>query len=139
MVARRFQLIAPDRYVSVTGASWIVWDISNFPGGVALCLLNNNLNFDPFGSCFFHFLGLVSIARIINTNNSYSNNHNQLLGIYMKIVQKQHLPRSLICAAFLLAGSIVSAQAAAVVPEDPNTFLTFLERYVPEDAVTATA
>jgi len=57
----------------------------------------------------------------------------------MKIAQKQPLSKSLICAGLLLTGAIVSTQAAATVPEDPDTFLTFLERYVPEDAVSATA
>jgi hypothetical protein len=45
----------------------------------------------------------------------------------------------LICTGLLLTGAIVSTEAAATIPEDPNTFLTFLERHVPEDAVSATA
>ena len=45
----------------------------------------------------------------------------------------------LICAGFLLTGAIVSTDTAATLPEDPDSFLTFLERHVPEDAVSATA
>jgi hypothetical protein len=63
----------------------------------------------------------------------------------MKIAQKQHFPRSLICAGLLLACFAVSTQAGAAnpvcvgCPEDPDTFLTLLERSVPEDAVSANA
>jgi len=56
----------------------------------------------------------------------------------MKIIRKKHLPVFLMCAGVLLANAAVST-AAATVPNDPDTFLTFLEKYVPEDAVSATA
>jgi len=49
------------------------------------------------------------------------------------------LPMPLICTGLLLTGAIVSTEAAATVPEDPNTFLTFLEKHEPEDAVSAAA
>ena len=63
----------------------------------------------------------------------------------MKIVQKQHFPRFSICTGLLLACFAVSAQAGAAnpvcvgCPEDPDNFLTLLERAVPEDAVSARA
>ena len=56
----------------------------------------------------------------------------------MKISRKKHLPVFLMCAGVLLANAVVST-AAAIVPTDPNSFLTMLERHVPEDADSATA
>ena len=56
----------------------------------------------------------------------------------MKISRKKHLPVFLMCAGVLLANAVVST-AAATVPTDPDTFLTFLEKHVLEDAASATA
>ena len=56
----------------------------------------------------------------------------------MKISRKKHLPVFLTCAGALFANAAVST-AAATVPTDPDTFLTMLERHVPEDAVSAAA
>jgi hypothetical protein len=63
----------------------------------------------------------------------------------MKIPQKQHLTRHVIRAGLVLACIAVNAQAVAAnpvcdtCPEDPDSFLTLLERSVQEDAVSARA
>jgi hypothetical protein len=63
----------------------------------------------------------------------------------MKKHQKQYFTRHLIRAGLVLACIAVNAQAVAAnpvcvgCPEDPNTFLTLLERSVPEDAISANA
>ncbi len=57
----------------------------------------------------------------------------------MKITLTRGLPISTICSATLLASFAFTAQAAGTVPADPDTFLTFLEKHAPEDAVSASA
>ena len=63
----------------------------------------------------------------------------------MKIPQKQHFTRHLIRAGLVLACIAVNAQAGVdnpvcdTCPEDPDSFLTLLERSVPEDADSARA
>ncbi len=63
----------------------------------------------------------------------------------MKKHQKQHFTRHIIRAGLVLACIAVNAQAGAAnpvcdtCPEDPDTFLTLLERSVPEDTASARA
>ena len=57
----------------------------------------------------------------------------------MRIKLTHDLPIATICSASLLASVAFNAQATGAVPPDPDTFLTFLERHVPEDAVSAAA
>ena len=57
----------------------------------------------------------------------------------MGIKLTQDLPLATICSASLLASVAFNTQATGTVPPDPDTFLTFLERHAPEDAVSAAA
>jgi hypothetical protein len=59
--------------------------------------------------------------------------------IIMGIKLTHDLPLATICSASLLASVAFNAQATGAVPPDPDTFLTFLERHAPEDAVSAAA
>jgi hypothetical protein len=57
----------------------------------------------------------------------------------MKINLAQYLPLSAMYAGSLFMCVIVSTEATATVPTDPDTFLTFLEKHVSEDAISAAA
>jgi len=63
----------------------------------------------------------------------------------MKIYSARYIGISATCTGLLLACFAVGAQAGAAnpvcdtCPEDPNSFLTLLERSVPEDSVSANA
>jgi hypothetical protein len=56
-----------------------------------------------------------------------------------KLNLSQCIPMSAMCAGSLLACITLGTEATAAVPTDPDTFLTFLEKHVPEDAISAAA
>jgi hypothetical protein len=61
-------------------------------------------------------------------------------GVIVKMNQQKYQAVSLICAGFLVANaSLAATPPDPLVPPDPNTFLTLLERSVPEDAASANA
>jgi hypothetical protein len=59
--------------------------------------------------------------------------------IMKKLNLAQCIPMSAMCAGSLLACISLGTEATAAVPTDPDTFLTFLEKHVPEDAISAAA